>query len=89
MSAIEALAAGIPVVTTCAGGAGYVVDDGRTGRVVNVGDADALAGAIVELLGAPERYRAMSEEAVAVAETRFRLDKVVDAYLAAYRAALS
>ncbi|PKO24163.1 MAG: hypothetical protein CVU38_00305 [Chloroflexi bacterium HGW-Chloroflexi-1] len=89
MSAIEALAAGIPVVTTRAGGAGYVVEDGCTGRVVDVGDAVALADAICELLDAPERYRAMSEAAVAAAEARFRLDKVVDAYLAAYRAALA
>ncbi len=89
MAAIEALAAGIPVVTTRAGGAGYVVDDGRTGRVVDVGDAAALAGAITGLLGVPERYRAMSEEAVVTAETRFRLDKVVDAYLAAYQAAIA
>lgn len=88
MSAIEGLAASIPVVTTAAGGAGYIVEDGVTGRVVPVGDATALAGALCDVLGDPTTYRRMSEAARAAAETRFRLDRVVDAYLAAYAAAL-
>jgi glycosyltransferase involved in cell wall biosynthesis len=88
MSAIEALAAGIPVVTTRAGGAGYVVEDGRTGRVVDVGDAEALASAIVDVLGDPARYRELGEHARAVAESRFRLDRVVARYMEVYRAAL-
>lgn len=88
MSAIEGLAASIPVVTTAAGGAGYIVEDGVTGRVVPVGDAAALAGALCDVLGDPGTYRRMSEAARAAAETRFRLDRVVDAYLAAYAAAL-
>lgn len=89
MSAIEALAAGIPVVTTAAGGAGFIVDDGMTGRVVPVGAVEAFAAALCEVLGDPATYRAMSAAARPTAESRFRLDRVVDAYLAAYAAALA
>jgi len=87
MSAIEALAAGIPVVTTRAGGAGFVVEDGCTGRVVDVGDAEALAGAILDVLSDPARYREFGERARAAADSRFRLDRVVGKYLEVYRAA--
>jgi glycosyltransferase involved in cell wall biosynthesis len=88
MAAIEGLAAGIPVVTTAAGGAGYIVEDGHTGRVVPVGDAQAFAAALCDVLGDATTYRRMSSAARAAAEARFRLDRVVDAYLSAYRAAL-
>jgi glycosyltransferase involved in cell wall biosynthesis len=89
MSCIEALAAGIPVVTTAAGGAGYIVDDRVCGRVVPVGDAAAFAHALCDVLTSAGTYRAMASAARPIAERRFRLDRVVDAYLAAYRAALS
>lgn len=89
MSAIEGLAAGIPVVTTQAGGAGYVVEDGRTGRVAPVGDAEALADAICEVLGDAQRYQLMSAAARAAAENRFRLDRVAARYLEVYLASYS
>ncbi len=85
MSAIEALAAGIPVVTTRAGGAGHIVEDGRTGYVVDVGDAPALARAIVRALADRAAYAEMSEAARAAAEARFRLDRVVARYIEVYR----
>jgi glycosyltransferase involved in cell wall biosynthesis len=52
---VEALASGTPVVTTDHGGPPEIVAraDPRAGRVVPVGDADALAAALLEL--APER----------------------------------
>ncbi len=88
MSLIEALAAGIPVVTTAAGGAGYIAEDGVTGRVAPPGDAEAFARALCDILTAPRTYQAMAAAARPAAERRFRLDRVVDAYLAAYTAAL-
>jgi glycosyltransferase involved in cell wall biosynthesis len=85
MSAIEALAAGIPVVTTRAGGAGYVVDDGRTGRVVDLGDSAALAEAIVGLMRNTDLYSEMSGCAAVVARERFHPRRVADRYLEVYR----
>ncbi len=50
-TALEAMAAGTPVVATDAGGNRELVDDGRTGFIVPHGDADALAAAVIRLLG--------------------------------------
>jgi glycosyltransferase involved in cell wall biosynthesis len=51
---IEAFAAGMPIVTTPAGGIPYVVEDGRTGMFVPVGDPEAMAVAVLQLLGDAE-----------------------------------
>lgn len=54
---IEALASGVPVVSTEVGGVGDVVNDPRLGATVPDGDAAGLADRIVDAL-APERRRA-------------------------------
>ena len=54
MALIEAMACGTPVVgTDCPHGPGEVLEAGRWGRLVPVGDAQALAQAIVETLRDP------------------------------------
>ncbi|MEK6235795.1 MAG: glycosyltransferase [Planctomycetales bacterium] len=47
---LESSAAGVPVVATEAGGTPEVLDDGRSGFLVPIGDADALAERTLELL---------------------------------------
>jgi glycosyltransferase involved in cell wall biosynthesis len=85
MSAIEALAGGIPVVTTAAGGAGYIVEDGVTGRVVPVGNAVALAGAIAGALGNAAALAEMGRLARVEAGRRFRLPAIARRYSDVYR----
>ena len=58
---VEAAAAGKPVVSTSATGAVDAVLDGRTGLVVDVGDARALESALARLLEAPDWARALGE----------------------------
>ena len=50
VSVLEAMAAGLPVVTTDAGGLPHLVADGASGLVVPVGDADALAAAVARVV---------------------------------------
>ncbi len=50
-SVLEALACGIPVVTTNVGGIPYIVEDGKTALLVNVDDAAGMAAQVERLLG--------------------------------------
>lgn len=47
-SVVEAAAAGSPIVMTDVGVAGEIIRNGETGRIVGVGDAQALFGALLE-----------------------------------------
>ena len=60
---LEASAAGVPVVATDAGGHRDVIADGRTGTLVPMADAGAIAEAVVDLLAGPERAQAMARAA--------------------------
>ncbi|KKU85155.1 MAG: Glycosyltransferase, partial [Parcubacteria group bacterium GW2011_GWA2_47_9] len=63
MSAVEAMRYGAAVVMDDVGLAGEVVEDGKTGLVVPVGDKNALVGAITRLLENDELRRYLVEEA--------------------------
>jgi len=83
--AAEALSAGLPVVATNCDGPREILDDGRYGRIVPVGDADALAAAIDAALADPGEPAPRIERAKAFSvETGFRawsdlLDEIVAA----------
>lgn len=62
--ALEAAACGIPVVASAVGGLISLVDDGRTGRLVDGRDPRDYARAIVDVLADPDRRAAMSTAAV-------------------------
>ncbi len=60
---IEGMAAGKPVVATNGGGVPEIVEDGRTGFLVPMGDAPALAEAIGKVLADPVQAKAMGARA--------------------------
>lgn len=68
----EAMAVGKPVVATRVGGVPYLVDDGQTGFVVNVGDIDALASRILTILSDDELRSKMGKRAKEKANLSFR-----------------
>ena len=58
---IEAMACGLPAIASDYPGVRAVVDPGETGLLVERGNPDAVAAALAELVGDPERRRAMGE----------------------------
>lgn len=79
----EAMAAGLPIVTTNVGGLPNVVEDQVTGLVVPV-DEHALGAALATLEADRPRARAMGARARTEALARFSSERMVDAYLALY-----
>jgi glycosyltransferase involved in cell wall biosynthesis len=84
----EAMAAGLPVVATAVGGLPDVVDDGATGLLVAVEEAP-FAAALGALAADRGRARAMGARAREVALARYSADRMLDDYLALYRAVTS
>jgi glycosyltransferase involved in cell wall biosynthesis len=78
LSIAEAMASGTAVVATRTEGAQEVVDDQVTGLLVNIGNIEELANAIVRLLEDAELRRSMGEQSRAAAKKRFTLERMVN-----------
>jgi glycosyltransferase involved in cell wall biosynthesis len=70
-ASIEALAVGLPVITTAMGGIPDIVSDGETGYLLPPGDAQGLARALLRVVDDPQHRRAMGAAARQRAVTRF------------------
>jgi glycosyltransferase involved in cell wall biosynthesis len=70
---LEAMACGLPVVTTTVSGGPEIVEDGVTGHLCPPGDAEALAGALTAVLADRDRALAMGRAGRARAERLFDL----------------
>jgi glycosyltransferase involved in cell wall biosynthesis len=83
--ALEAMAAGLPVVATAVGGTPEVVVDGVTGLLVPPRDHVALAEAIACLLQAPDLRRRMGQAGRERVKKRFTVERMVSRTEALYR----
>jgi N-acetyl-alpha-D-glucosaminyl L-malate synthase BshA len=88
LSALEALASGVPVVGSNAGGLPEVVRDGETGFLCPVGDIPGMAAAALEILQDPKRWAEMSKLAARDARERFSRDAIVTKYESLYKRSL-
>jgi len=77
---LEAMAAGLPVVSTAVEGAEELVAPGRTGRLVPPRDPSALAGALSEVLSDPESVRRFGRAGRLFVESEFATARMVDRY---------
>ena len=64
ISVLEALASGVPVVSTDVGGVPYLVEHGKTALLVPVQDPEAMAHAILALLNDPAKAKQMRKAGI-------------------------
>lgn len=89
MGILEAMARGIPVVSTRVGGIPDAVDDGRDGLLVNAGDVPALAAALDRILHDPGLAADIGTQGHRSACERFEASIVVSRLGDIYRDVLS
>ncbi len=83
---LEAMAAGLPVITTPAGDAGVVVQDEVTGYVVPFGAVEQLADRIVRLARSPEQRRRLGAAGRSRVVQQYAWEQLGERLLAAYEA---
>ncbi len=86
---LELMAAGLPVVADAVGENAEVIEPGRSGLLVPPGDVTAMARGVIDLLGDPERRRALGSAARQRVGERFRWQCQVERLEEAYRRALA
>jgi colanic acid/amylovoran biosynthesis glycosyltransferase len=84
-AALEAMACGLPVVTTECGGMSEAVTDGVEGFVVPVRDAEAIAAALMRLAGDAALRQRMGQAARTRVEREFRLSRQISQWLELFR----
>jgi glycosyltransferase involved in cell wall biosynthesis len=88
LSALEGMAAGLPVVASRVGGLPEVIRDGVDGILVPPGDAPRLAAAMTALLMDPERSERLGQAARERAGSEFHVDRLVHETASLYRSLL-
>lgn len=82
---VEAGASGIPCVATATKGASEIIQDGRTGYLVPVGDTGEMAEKIVALLKDAARAKEMGEHARARCAALYDGERVTEQIIALWR----
>lgn len=86
---IEAMASGLPVVSTNVGGVSEVVEEGKTGLLAPAGDDDLLAKNILKLIATPQLAKELGEQGLSRAKEHFSEAKMHSGFLKTYQEMLS
>jgi len=89
LSALEAMACGLPVVSTSVGGLPELVSHNESGYIAEIGDIDRMAKYVVQLLTNPKKYEIFSEAARTRAVEKFEINKIVPEYESYYEEILN
>jgi L-malate glycosyltransferase len=89
LSALEAMACSVPVVSSSAGGLPELVVHGETGYIAELGDVQRMAKYATELLSDDRKLELFSQNARKRAVEKFRVDLIVPQYEKLYEEALN
>jgi len=80
LTLLEAMAVGLPIITTNVGGNPEIVTPGETGYLVPAGDSEALAEQILAHLQDKQNWEQMGRAARASVEQKFQIDRMIRDY---------
>lgn len=89
LATLEAMMCGVAPVATATDGAREIIEDDVTGKLVPVGDVEALARAILQLLRDERARMRMGAHARSESRMRFDLERMVDETGMIYRETLA
>jgi N-acetyl-alpha-D-glucosaminyl L-malate synthase BshA len=89
LSALEAMACGIPVISTSVGGLPELVVHNETGYIAEIGDVDRMAKYAVELLSNKKKYNSFASNSRARAVNSFDKNLILPKYLQYYEKILN
>ncbi len=89
LAALEAMACLVPTIATKVGGVPELIEDGVTGRLLPVGDTEAMADAAIELLSDPERLAEMGRAGRASAQDKYCATRIIPLYERYYEEVLA
>ncbi len=75
---LEAMASGLPVIASAVGGTPEIIKHGETGLLIQPGDPQSLAEAIIRLLEDAELRQALRTKAIRVIEGKYSWDTLTD-----------
>lgn len=84
LSVLEAMAAGLPILSTSVGGVPEIVSNEITGLLVPPGDVTAFAAGMKRMMSEPELAAQLGRAAAETARTHFSLEAMVERYCEHY-----
>ncbi|MDR3667898.1 MAG: N-acetyl-alpha-D-glucosaminyl L-malate synthase BshA [Ignavibacteriaceae bacterium] len=88
LAALEAMACGVPVISSSVGGLPELVKHNESGFIAEIGDIDRMAKYAIDLLTNDRKYKIFSKNSRDRAVDLFDISKVVPLYEAHYRKVL-
>lgn len=89
LTAVEAMAAGVPVVATDVDGLSEIIDSGQSGILTNVDDSSSIASEIIRILSKPDLRYKLSKAGPIHAKHYFSLNNYKESILSAYQQVIS